>query len=405
MTRFRNPFTGQRTLAVVTLVLVGALLYVFVFRAQYYQSPAVIRSSGDNEWLQNGFTVAIVWPARTSVSLVEGVRLAFEELPDSSPLKDKMRLKFVTEVEDRGEQARGIAADPEVLAVIGHEIDSPTIPASITYEDNGMLFIAPKSTDPRLTGHEFRYTFRMTADDRAVTAALAEFAVSRGWKRVGVLYSRADHGEAAMKQYLTAAGRLGLNTPFMRSFFHEPQWRRQDFRETIATFRSLPFDAIMLADELPWASKLLKDLDLMGVTQPILATDKLDSMQVWQVAGTSANRLYVASTVDPESTSPEYRAFRDRFIRRFKVPPGYGASQGYEAMTLLINAITKSGSADPIVVSTTLKTNSWPGLFGDYTFDQDGDVEGRSISIKRLQDGAFTTVMTVPGRPLDDTKR
>lgn len=381
------------------LVTVAALVYVFVFRTQYYQSPATVRSSGDNEWLEQGFTVAIVWPQRPSVSLVEGVQLAFDEIPADSPLSGKMKLRFFDETNDAGALAREIAKIPDVLTVIGHEFDGPTIPASITYEDNGMLFIAPKSTDMRLTGHEFRYVFRLTPEDHAMATALADFAVARGWKRVGALYGRADHGESAVKQFLTATGRAGVAVPFMRSFFHGAIWQRQDFREMIATFREQEFDAIMLAAQMPWAAKLLMDMNLMGVSQPVMATDKLDSMQVWQMASTSANNLYVASAVDPASTEPAYLAFRDRFRKRFGVPPGYGSSQGYEAMKLLIDAITKSGSADPIVVSTTLRTNAWQGLFGEFTFDAHGDVIGRSISIKRQQDGKFTTVMTVPHKP------
>ncbi len=399
MKKVREFVATQRMWTALFLVVFGALLYIFVFRTQYYQSPATVRSSGENEWLEQGFTVAVVWPDRSSVSLTEGVQLAFDEIPADSPLAGKMKLRIFNEMEDNGALAREIAQIPDILTVIGHEYDSAIIPASITYEDNGMLFIAPKSTDIRLTGHEFRYVFRLTPEDRAMATALAGFAVSRGWQRVGTLYGRTDHGESAMKQFLTSTGRAGLAVPFMRSFFHGLVWQRQDFREMIGTFREQQFHAVMLAAQLPWAAKLLMDMDLMGVTQPVIATDKLDSMQVWQMAGTSANSLYVASAVDPESTSPAYLAFRERFRKRYGVPPGYGSSQGYEAMKLLIDAITKSGSADPIVVSTTLRANPWQGLFGQFSFDARGDVVGRSISIKRQQDGKFTTVMTVPDEP------
>lgn len=395
MNRVRRALEGQTFLLTAALVAAALLVYVFVFRSQYYQSPAVVRSAGQNEWLEQGFTVAVVWPPHSSVSLVEGITLAMEELPVWSPLHGKMRVQFFTETEDHGAIARRIARQPDVLAVIGHELDSSTVPASITYETNGMLFLSPKSTDIRLTGHEFRYAFRLTPEDRAITTALSHFAKSRGWLRIGTLYGRADHGESAIKQFFTAAGRDDLQIAFMRSFFHAPNWKRQDFREMIATFRGLPFDALMLADQLPGAAKLLMDMELMGIRQPILATDKLDSMQVWQMASTSANNLYVASSVNPASLEPAYVSFRDRFRKRFGVPPGYGASQGYEAMQLLINAITRSGSADPIVVSTTLRTNPWRGLFGEFTFNDTGDIVGRSISIKRMQDGAFTTVLTM----------
>jgi len=237
-----------------------------------------------------------------------------------------------------------------------------------------------------------------------MTSALANFALTRGWRQIGALYGRSDHGESATKHFLTAAGGMGLEVEFMRSFFHEPLWQRQDFREMVATFRSEPVSALMLADQLPWAAKLLKDMATMGVSQPILATDKLDSMQVWQIAGTAANNLYVASAVNPESQHPTYLAFRDRFRKRFGVPPGYGSAQGYEAMNLVINAITRSGSADPIVVATTLRTNPWQGLFGEFTFDEAGDVNGRKISIKRLQDGAFATVMAAAATTAEEKR-
>jgi branched-chain amino acid transport system substrate-binding protein len=393
--RVRRFFAGQRMLGISLVVIVGVALYVFVFRTQYYQSNAVLRSAGANAWLERGFTVAIVWPPHSSVSLVEGVQLAFDEIQPSSPLYGKMQLKFFTETDDGGALARQIAGVPDILAVIGHEFDGPTIPASITYEDHGMLFIAPKSTDKRLTQHEFRYTFRLTPEDEDMTKALANFAVSKGWTRVGTLYGRVDHGESATRQFLTATGNVGIAIPFMRSFFHEPRWQAQDFRPMIGTIRSQQFDALMLADQLPWAAKLLMDMVTMGVSQPVIATDKLDSMQVWQLAGKAANNLYVASSVDPESTEPRYRAFRERFKAKFGVEPGYGSSQGYEAMSLLIAAIEKSGSADPVVIATTMRTNPWAGLFGQVTFSESGDVVGRTISVKRMFEGAFTTVSSV----------
>ena len=124
----------------------------------------------------------------------------------------------------------------------------------------------------------------------------------------------------------------------------------------------------------------------------ILAGDKLDSSDAWRLAGKAANNLYVASAVDPASVHPEYVAFRRRFADRYKSNPGYGASQGYEAFTLFVKAAEKSQSVDPVVVATTLKTNDWAGLFGTFRFTANGAITGRSVIIKRMQDGVFNTV-------------
>jgi hypothetical protein len=59
---------------------------------------------------------------------------------------------------------------------------------------------------------------------------------------------------------------------------------------------------------------------------------------------------------------------------------------------LFVNACLQSDSADPLVVATTLKTNKWKGLFGEVSFNPDGDVVGRVVSIKHPQNGTFHTV-------------
>lgn len=383
--------------ALVACGLLAFAVYYLVIRHMYYVPTEHERSNVGANWLKNGFTVAIVWPPHTDLSLVQGVTLASEEVnAGSSPLAGKIHLKFYTERPDGGALAREIARDRSVVCVIGHELSGNTIPASLTYQQHGILYLSPKETDLRLTSHEFNYVFRLTPDDSVIARALATFALSQGWPNVGVLYGRIPHGESASGMFLSSARQLKINIPFFQSFLEEPDWVEQDFRPMIAELRKEQFDAIFLADELPWAAKLLVDMARMGVRQPVLATDKLDSLQLWQIAKVGANNVYVASAVDPTSTVPAYVAFRERFEKRFNgVAPGYGASQGYETFMLFVNACVMSQSADPIVVATTLRTSHWNGLFGPFTFAENGDVVGRTISIKKMQDGAFRTVSNV----------
>jgi ABC-type branched-subunit amino acid transport system substrate-binding protein len=381
-----------------TLLLFAVVVYLSVFRQMYYHPPARARAAGGNNWIANGFSVAIVWPRHADLSLVEGVTLAAEEVNAAGgPLAGKIRLRFLTEIDDGDALARSIVRNGDVLAVIGHELANTIIPASITYENHGVLFISPKSTDIRLTRHQFQFVFRLTPDDKDVANALADFAVQQKWMRLRVLYGRDDHGEAASAQFLSAAKRANLDIPFVYSVFHERDWMAQDFRPTIAEIVQEPFDALMLADQLPWAIKLLGDIERMGVAQPLIATDKLDSAEVWRAVPKLADHLYVASAVDPSSTSPAYLAFRDRFRRRFHDEPGYGATQGYEAFTLFVNACLRSNSADPIVVATTLRTNAWDGLFGKLSFTPEGDVIGRTITIKHVENGVVKTMPVVKG--------
>jgi ABC-type branched-subunit amino acid transport system substrate-binding protein len=213
---------------------------------------------------------------------------------------------------------------------------------------------------------------------------MVRFAAAKEWKRVGIFYGRHEHGTAVSALLLTKAAAAGLTVPFVFSYLPASDWQEQDFRPVIAEMLKKSFDAILLADELPWAAKVLIDMASMRVARPVLATDKLDSAQVWELAHDAGNNLYVASGVDPSSTSEAYVAFKERFRKRFGADPGYGASQGYEAFTLLVNACLLSKSAEPIIVSTTIRTGRWRGLFGEFAFLPNGEIVGRDVSIKAM---------------------
>lgn len=384
--------TLLRILIVVAACLFG--VYWLVIRDMYYTPVEALRSGGG--WPPASVHMVVPWPQNGRIDLIEGVTLALEELnAGNSPLAGRVRVEFVDEQEaerDYGAVARRIAADDSVVVVIGHENHERAIPSAVTYASSGILYLSPKATLPRLTEHAFQNVFRLVPDDADNSQALASYAQKQGWRRLGIFYGRFEQGEVLASWFSLNAVREGLTPLYFHSYLPAPDYRRQDFRALLATMRTQATDAILLADQLPWAAKVLIDMQAMGFTQPVLADDNLDSSETWRLAGTAANNLYVSSPVDPDSTDPAFLAFRRRFFDRFKADPGYGSSLGYEAFNLFVKAAELTQSVDPVLVATTLKTNEWNGLFGPYTFTVDGAIIGRKLTIKRMRDGVFRTV-------------
>jgi branched-chain amino acid transport system substrate-binding protein len=378
-------------------VLCGGLVYQLAIKDMYFTPTDELRAQP--EWPPSSVKIVVPWPDDGRMSLIQGVQLALEELNASSrPLANRVQVLWVDEpvaLTSDGAMARRIAADTEVMAVIGHEEFSAAMAAAVTYEKHGILYLSPKATASRLTGHGFTHTFRLVPDDADFSRALAVFAKSQGWNRIGVLYGRFEQGEAMARWFQNFATEEGLVPVYFRSYLPLDDYQEHDFRELLSTMRNEDTDAILLSDQLPWAAKVLVDMQVMGFTQPILAGDKLDSSAAWTLAREAANNLYVASAVDPDSTDVAFDTFRDTFHARFGSNPGYGSSQGYEAFNLFINAAEESQSVDPIVVATTIRTNEWSGLFGNYSFSPDGAIVGRSVIIKRMMDGVFETVYEV----------
>lgn len=360
------------------------------------------RTAVGERWREEPFAIGVVWPSRDRPAFVEGARLAWEEIDRTpGPLAGRIRLRVYAEPNDPADDAlpRRIARDSNVMVVIGHAVAEHIVPASLVYEQHAIVFVTPAATNPRSTNHRFQYLFRLTPDDEQIAEALARFAASRQIKRVGVLFARTEHGESASRQFIAGAGRLGIQIAFQRSYHLGGTDRSaHDFRPLAAEVRGFAFDALFIADAPPRGSALVRDLARMGVTQPILATDPIQPAAPASTADGPAPSVFVATDFDPSSPTPEYRAFRSRFVQRYGVDPSYEAAQGYESFVLAARAVQASRTAAPLVLATTIRlAPAWHGLFGRFAFSHDGDLIGRPVVIGRFENGRLQPEFTWQG--------
>ena len=415
----------------VPLVALSGCSLLFIVFARRHSSDSSWNEATTGEARGTGkeLTVAVVWPPDGNRSFPDGIQLAFEEITAdkeyqlsahrlglqldlseyTSPaskehkLNTHIRLKrYIDGNDSSGETgtalARRIATDPNIIAVLGHRISASAIPASLTYEDHGILFVSPGATIPVLTEHDFHFTFRLTPSDREIAAKLAFFAASKGWKRIGMYFAGSQGGESFSKEFITAASEHSLTLNFVHSYpTYETDWNNQratrkiDFRPMVGLDSENLVDAVMIVDQMPRGAKLVRDLRTMGFSGPILATDKFDSAELWERAGVASNNVYVGSAVDPTAGTQKYKDFSVRFRRRYGSDPGYYASQGYEALYLLANAIRDAQSTEPIAFATSMRNSKWNLLFGLCSFTPTGDIVGRHISVKQLTNGVFST--------------
>ncbi len=98
--------------------------------------------------------VAVVWDTKTVEGLfIQGVNMAVDEANRNGGILGRKLRVLMSDVrtdEEELQQARTIARQLDVVAVIGHGISDRAIPASIIYEKSGILFISPSATSPRL---------------------------------------------------------------------------------------------------------------------------------------------------------------------------------------------------------------------------------------------------------------
>ncbi|MGZ3972265.1 MAG: ABC transporter substrate-binding protein [Mucilaginibacter sp.] len=333
--------------------------------------------------------VAAVW-IKSDRGFMDGVALAVEEVNKqgimlkSGDREVKARIvlhEYDDSTEQSSQQSRlSIASDPKIVAVIGHSSSASAIPASITYEYNGILFISPVATAPLLTSHNFNYTFSIIPSEGFFVGKLIEFAKERKWQKLLVIFSRNLYGLNLYQRFASQV-EPPLEIVESKSFFIE----QSDYKGLIYELMNKDFDAVVLAAAEEDAAKMIKQLRAMGVNKPIMGGDGLDTLQIWDWSEKTANQTYVASVF------PGHNDFDEKFKKTYGIDGSYSAYQGYEAVRVLADAIQKTGSSNPIQVASTLKYNYTQG-YGGYLFDRNGLASNKKIYIKQIVDGNFVLI-------------
>ncbi len=339
--------------------------------------------------------IAVVWPEEDEFSpYFQGVQLAVDEVNSSGGVmgrKIKIHRYFDNTLEQSQQTARQIAENHDIVAVIGHSGSAHSIPASVTYNYNGLLFMSCFASNPDLSKHGFEFVFRNIPTDKEY-ATKAALCLSRlGAEKVGVLYIRDMYGSSFTSTFIESAKDNGIDIIFEKSYSDGTK----DFRPLIADIRKHDIDWLLLIDgDIIQGATLIKELRKMGVNCPILGGDAFDTPTLWRNAEEAAENTFVVSTFSylyPEESIQKFtEAYR---LKYFLMPPTLEASQGYEAIHILAQAMEKGQSTDPLVVSTTLKyTDSWKGVGGNYFFSPDGDILGKNIFLKVVKNGRFHLV-------------
>ncbi len=193
--------------------------------------------------------------------------------------------------------ARQIAADPNVVAVMGHSFDAAAA-ASVIYNAAGVIYFATRNTDPDQTLHrDMPYVFRVCPNDNDVMNEMAELVPNLvkkslvGRKKVGVLLlypdskSQPAHGNPVERLKSCAKSLIGTKyVDFtVQGLSYDPNSVEKVFQnlETEKLIRDTErFNVLMIADlsvaattlreriEEVWTSHLLGERETQKLYQP-----------------------------------------------------------------------------------------------------------------------------------------
>jgi branched-chain amino acid transport system substrate-binding protein len=282
--------------------------------------------------------------------------------------------------------------DAQVVGVIGHLNSGTTIPASAIYSAAGIPQISPSATNPVYTNQGFKTAFRVIANDVAQGAALGKFvAENLHVKKVAIIDDQSAYGKGLADEFEKAAKAEGVNIVAREA----GDDKTTDFSSILTKIKGLQPEVVFYGGMDAQAGPLVRQMKKLGVAAKALGGDGFQSPEFIKLAGDNAEGQYASKPGTPKDKLPGYIAFDKKYRDKYQLEIQNYAAFCYDAVMVMVEAMKKAGSTDPVKYLPELAKTNYNGVTGNIQFDAKGDLLNAPVTVYQVKNGQWESVATV----------
>ena len=299
--------------------------------------------------------------ARAGEALTRGATVAIEDINAKGGVLGRP-LELVRR-DDESNPAKGLIAARELIqrekvAVLLGGLDTPVELAIVPFVNNvKMPFVVPWAAGTNITqnGAPSNYVFRVSAMDDEVDKAIVQFAgKTYGAKKPGLILVNNPWGESNEHGLRAAMKAAGIEPAGVEKF--EPN--DVDVVAQLSRLKQAGADVLFLVGNVGPSSQVVKSLDRMGWTPPIVSHWGPAGGRFTELAGPNAKNVIFIQTY---SFFGELSPVGKRVIAGLQakypdikgpadVTPAVGFANAYDSVMMIAGAIQKAGSTDPTAI-------------------------------------------------------
>lgn len=345
------------------------ILFLFLMLSLFLQGCGSTGSS-------NVIKIAVAGPmtgdsAQYGESMKLGVDMAVDEINAKGGILGKnIQVSYEDDKGNPGEAvnvAQRISSDNNTVAVIGHFLTSCTLAASPVYQKVGLPEMAVASTNAAATSAG-NYIFRVNVTNTAQGAGIMQWlAKVQDKKRIAILYVNDDYGKGIADQSRETAKELGMDVVYDGAVESSGE---QDYTVPLTSAKAANPDALVIFAYYAACAKMLIQADTLALNVLKVASDAAYAPDLINIAGKSAEGVYVATWFHPDSNEAGTRKFVKAFETKYKKESDSWSPYAYDAMYVIAKGIEKAGKVDRKALRDALaKTKDFNGATGIITFN------------------------------------
>lgn len=330
-------------------------------------------------------------PRGTSMRIA--AELAVSQLNDAGGIRGRpvelVILDDSASSERAAEVARELAADPSVVAVVGHLTSGATLAAAPIYGGtHPVAVVSPSASTPLLTTAG-PWIFRVCPTDAAHGAELARWAWERlGARRAAVMYTNDDYGRGVREEFgrdfTELGGEIVTNDPYLDDLpSFAPYLERLRQRGGAA--------ALIIAGTREGAARILATRESMGLDLAVLGADGIVGVEQ---SGSLADGVYISTPYladHPGAANASFvQAYRGVAGGR---PPDHRGAGTYDAIRLIAEAVESVGPdrtrIRDYLAGVGTRRPAFEGVTGRIAFDENGDVPDKPTVMGIVEGGVL----------------
>lgn len=299
--------------------------------------------------------------------------LAVEEANASKALGDiKLEVIHLDDGADRGQTVniyqRLISRD-NVSVIIGPTLSTSAFAADPIAQKAGVPVVAASNTASGIT-EIGDFIFRISPpEDRVTPLVLKELVKRNNIKKAAQIYTIDDQlSKSAYNVQKKALEELGIEIVATETF----QRGDVEFSAQLTKIKAAEPDLIVLGALAEETANILRQARQLGIPKNVgfLGTQSSISQKFFELAGPAAEGLVAGTAWYIDSPEPKSVEFVKKYEARFNKKPDIYSAYGYDAASLVIEAIKRAGSGDRKAIRDQLAgIQGFPGVLGSVGFD------------------------------------
>ncbi|HEY2757182.1 MAG TPA: ABC transporter substrate-binding protein [Pseudolabrys sp.] len=273
----------------------------------------------------------------------------------------------------------------KVVALSGAFCSSATLAVMPVAQNYKIPLITGVSSSAPLTEKGNQWFFRATETDALLAKSFAKILYNEiKLRKVAYIGVNDDFGRGAVAEFDKQMKELGATTVMTEYFEHGTS----DFYTLLTKLKASGADGVFVAAETQDGSIFVKQKAELGLPVKVFGVGSWATSDFIKLTGDASEGIYAAVPYASTMTTPKNKPFVDAYAARFKDAPGKYSTAGYNAISILAQAIDRAKSTDAEKIREALTKTDYEGPNGHFKFDAKGQASGFTVVLVQLTKGS-----------------